>query len=316
MSLDATIWVWKTKITAKKGGALAALKKLVLLSMADRADEQHCCYPSTTRLAEDCGVDRKTVFKVLDELIQDGLISDTGERKGRTKQVIVYRLDGVSGREKTVPTTEQLPPKNNTGNSANNGTVPTTEQFQQFHERVPTIPDNSTINGTRNLSSNLPIESKNKKDWLCLNKLRWELDQADPNVVPKDIIDAVWFEREKRAFELFNAGNNLCDDLLIYHFADTLLKNYRIKYSKGSKSKNADLNPDFIVFASASQMYMFAKKLTAHPDVVRKFSLPGESAETFAGRIAAKLSDPEERQKWKEYLLAVGFKPKGKGVAA
>ncbi|MFW1646243.1 hypothetical protein [Acinetobacter guillouiae] len=61
---------------------------------------------------------------------------------------------------------------------------------------------------------------------------------------------------------------------------------------------------------------MFAKKLTAHPDVVRKFSLPGESAETFAGRIAAKLSDPEERQKWKEYLLAVGFKPKGKGVAA
>ncbi|MCU4436120.1 helix-turn-helix domain-containing protein [Acinetobacter bereziniae] len=312
MSLDATIWVWKTKITAKKGGALAALKKLVLLSMADRADEQHCCYPSTTRLAEDCGIDRKTVFKVIDELIQDGLISDTGERKGKTKQVIVYRLDGVSGREKTVPTTEQLPPENNTGNSADNGTVPTTEQFQQFNETVPTIPLNSTNSGTRNLSSNLPIESKNKKDWLCLNKLRLELDQADSTVIPKDIIEASWFEREKRAFELFNAGNNLCDDLLFYHFYDTLLKNYRLKYNKTKKSKSID--SDFIVFASLSQMYLFANKLAKHSDVINKFSAVGESHESFVERIAKKLADPEERQNWKEYLIAVGFK--SKGVAA
>jgi pyocin large subunit-like protein len=34
------------------------------------------------RLVEDTEMDRKTVLKIIDELIEDGLIVDTGERKG------------------------------------------------------------------------------------------------------------------------------------------------------------------------------------------------------------------------------------------
>ena len=53
MSLDATIWVWKVRQKQKKGGSLKPLKKLVLLSLADRASEDHCAYPSMARLVED-----------------------------------------------------------------------------------------------------------------------------------------------------------------------------------------------------------------------------------------------------------------------
>lgn len=102
MSLDATIWAWKIRQKQKKGGSLKPLKKLVLLSLADRASEDHCAFPSMSRLVEDTEMDRKTVLKIIDELIEDGLIVDTGERKGRTKQVKVYQLLGVNGRE-TVP---------------------------------------------------------------------------------------------------------------------------------------------------------------------------------------------------------------------
>lgn len=42
MSLDATIWAWKVRQKQKKGGSIKPLKKLVLLSLSDRAGEDHC----------------------------------------------------------------------------------------------------------------------------------------------------------------------------------------------------------------------------------------------------------------------------------
>ncbi len=171
MSLDATIWAWKVRQKQKRGGSLKPLKKLVLLSLADRASEDHCAYPSMARLVEDTEMDRKKLArKLIHELIEDGLIIDTGERKGRTKQVKVYQLLGVKGRE-TIPTTVLLNTEDSDLNSPNSGTVPTTEQFQQFHERVPTIPLNSPNVGTRNLSKvSSSLESKNKKRLALLKK--------------------------------------------------------------------------------------------------------------------------------------------------
>ncbi|MDQ9819236.1 helix-turn-helix domain-containing protein [Acinetobacter bereziniae] len=314
MSLDATIWAWKIELKERKGGCRKPLKRLVLLSLADRAGEDHVCYPSMKRLEVDTQIERKTVLKIIAELVEDGLIIDTGERKGVTKQVKVYRLNGIYGRE-TVPKTEQFKGENPPG------TVPLMEQSQNWNSSVNGTPNsanngmpNSAVNGTQNLPIESPNESINKNGWLCFNKLRLELDQADSSVVPKEIIEASWFEREKKTFELFNAGNNLCDDLMIYHFADWLLKN-RHKYGNKSKSEQINSDPDFLVFSSPSQLYMFANKLAHHPEVMSKYSYAGESYENLAGRIAAKLSDPTERQNWKSYLADVGFKPKGKGVS-
>ncbi len=237
MSLDATVWAWKKKFTQEKGGSSPALKKLVLLSMADRADEQHCCFPSSTRLADDCQINKKTLYKILDELISDGLIFDTGERKGKTKQVIVYRLIGVQGREYTVPTLEQLGSESLDTQGEDSQTVPTLEQYQHFQQTVPTFPANSTNVGTRNLSSNLSDESKNKKTWLCFKKLREEILLSDKSVDFDQLVMESWYHRELRAFELNNASKNLCDDLMIFHFADWLL-NAKAKYERRQKHHN------------------------------------------------------------------------------
>ncbi len=306
MSLDATIWVWKVRQKQKKGGSLKPLKKLVLLSLADRASEDHCAYPSMARLVEDTEMDRKTVLKIIDELIEDGLIVDTGERKGRTKQVKVYQLLGVKGRE-TIPTTVLLNTEDSDLKSPNSGTVPTTEQFQQFHERVPTIPLNSPNVGTRNLSKNLSLESKNKKDWLCSKKLREEITLADDSIEPETLMTAKWVEREKRAFEIYNQDKTICDELLNFYFADWLLHAYRTKYSQETKTgygKTPAAEPKQL---TEKQISTFAQKLAHLPEFASKHSAPGDSYEQLASRIKIKLMNPAQAKKWEPYLKQVGF---------
>ncbi|WP_288414229.1 helix-turn-helix domain-containing protein [uncultured Acinetobacter sp.] len=317
MSLDATNWAWRVKFPEKAGSALPALKLVVLLSMADRASEDHTCFPSINRLASDCRMNRKSVIKIIAELIEDGLISDTGERKGRTKQVIVYRLNGVNGREETVPTTKPLDDENLDGNSPKDGTVPTVEQFQQFTQTVPTIPLNSPNVGTRNLLINLSEESKNNKNWLSLKILKEELCLATDQETFELIKNATWFEREKRAFELFNADKNLCVELLHYHFADWLI-NAVYKYQsrqqaiphtpKNGKSSNSQTLSD-------KQITAFSQKLAHHPEFAGFFAYAGESYEQLAARIAVKLSDPAQAKQWERYLKQVGFKGSLQGAA-
>lgn len=318
MSLDATVWAWKKKFTQEKGGSSPALKKLVLLSMADRADEQHCCYPSSTRLADDCQINKKTLFKILDELCSEGLIFDTGERKGRTKQVIVYRLIGVQGRENTVPTLEQLGSESLDTQGGDCETVPTLEQYQYFQQTVPTFPVNSTNVGTRNLSSNLSDESKNKKTWLCFKKLREEILLSDKSVDFDQLVMESWYHRELRAFELNNASKNLCDDLLIFHFADWLL-NAKAKYERRKKAsqpaKSFSGEQNNSTGLSQKQIAVFADKLSKHPEFSSKYAEGNESYEQLAARIAVKLADPEQQKKWMTYLIQVGFQ-QGKGAAA
>lgn len=57
MSLDATKWAWEVQFSDRKGGSLKPLKRLVLLSLADRAGEEHTCYPSVKRLEDDTNLD-------------------------------------------------------------------------------------------------------------------------------------------------------------------------------------------------------------------------------------------------------------------
>jgi len=319
MSLDATIWAWKTRQKQKVGGALKPLKKLVLLSLADRAGETHECYPSIARLVDDTEMDRKTVLKIIDELIEDGFIIDTGKREGKTKQVKVYLLIGVKGRE-TVPTTVHFDTGDDDLNSPNNGTVPTTEQFQQFHETVPTIPLNSPNVGTRNLLKNLSIESKNKKTWLSLEKLGEEIRLATDQETYEQIKNATWFDRELRAFELYNAEKNLCDELMHYHFADWLI-NACGKYQAREQIKTSNTGTQVRVpqgksnVLTSKQIYSFAQKLSVHPEFASKYAEGNESYEQLAARIALKLSDPEQQQKLMPYLIQVGFQ-QGKGEAA
>lgn len=156
MSRAATDWAWSLNLKASQ--------KLLLLSLADRADEYHCCYPSIMRLVNDTGLDRKTIGKWINQMIEEGLLSDTGERKGPTKRVRVLKLNldfkCAQKREGSVK-----------GNGPKNGNVP---KIGPVSIKSPNDPKNGLLNdpkfgilndpknGTQNQSLEPNIEPINK----------------------------------------------------------------------------------------------------------------------------------------------------------
>ena len=90
MSVNATRFAWEYDFSKC---AKRSAKRLVLLSLADRANKDNICFPSVARICEDTCLDRKTVLNTINDLISLGIITDTGERKGATKQVRVLKIN-------------------------------------------------------------------------------------------------------------------------------------------------------------------------------------------------------------------------------
>lgn len=183
MSIEATIWAWKQKCKATD--------MLVLLRMANFANEDNQAYPSIKRLHEDTHADRKTIIRSLDRLESAGLISDTGNRVGRTGKVKVYQLN-----LETVPKAASL-------NDTQNGTikeipmVPKAEPLEGetvpkegslTGVMVPVFPCNSPKSGTQNYKYN------HKQINNIINKLDFT---SWPNLPDQQILDD-WFAMRKR----------------------------------------------------------------------------------------------------------------------
>lgn len=313
MSLDASIWAFKAEVKTSS-------QRLVLLALADRAGESHKCYPSIKRMVKDTLLNRKTIIKVLDELEAGSFIKFTGEITGNG--VKVYQLIGVMGREENDLTNPKKGTSTNNGTSSNFGTG--SKSGTSTNNGTVTSPKNgietSPNIGTQNLSRNLSIESINKKTWLSLKKLGEEIRLATDQETYEQIKNASWFDRELRAFELYNAEKNLCDELMNYHFADWLI-NACGKYQAREQIKTSNTGTQVRVpqgesnTLSSKQIYSFAQKLSVLPEFASKYAEGNESYEQLAARIALKLSDPEQQQKWMPYLIQVGFQ-QGKGAAA
>jgi hypothetical protein len=137
MSLNATLWAWSQKLTAPQ--------KLILLSLADRAGENHEAWPSIARLELDTGLNRKTIMGHLQNLQDMGLITEVG-KVGVTQRVKKYQLNGVGERGEMVPKLEQSQKRNDTKNGTINGTENGTIKQSQKRYSEPTT------------SFNLPIE--------------------------------------------------------------------------------------------------------------------------------------------------------------
>lgn len=306
MSLDASIWAFKAEVKTSS-------QRLVLLALADRAGESHKCYPSIKRMVKDTLLNRKTIIKVLDELEAGSFIKFTGEITGNG--VKVYQLIGVMGREEDSVTSPQNGTSTNNGTSSNFGTG--SKNGTSTNIGTATSPKNgtetSTNIGTQNLSRNLSDESKNKKTWLSLKKLREEILLATDQETYEQIKNATWFDRELRAFELYNAEKNLCDELMHYHFADWLI-NACGKYQAREQARNQNNTTTVRVSQGESyqlsdkQVHIFAQKLSQHPEFASQFAAAGESYDQLAARIAVKLSDPAQAKEWEPYLKQVGFK--------
>lgn len=126
---------WETQSWAAKQRPGSASAKLVLLGLASCADAHHCAYPSVDWLCEFGDLNRKTVIAALQRL-EEGLcpfIEDTGERRGRTKQVKVYRLkaEHCGAAKATVPKTGQSQKRNSSGSSSKESQKRDTEPFRE-----------------------------------------------------------------------------------------------------------------------------------------------------------------------------------------
>ena len=198
MSIEAMQWAFKQNIKPSS-------VKFVLVSLGDNAQKDGLAWPSLADLTEKTGQDRKTVISALDRLEVMGYLVDTGDRKGRSGQVKIYRFNfnrvdkstdfpesnssesgtvaGVDSRNsgETVPffpvdNSEQVPILST--ESTEKGTVTDLEEYRFSHQRVPFFPSKSTVfpvksteNGTGNPKNPNEPSMKQSGEFVPLDEL-------------------------------------------------------------------------------------------------------------------------------------------------
>lgn len=184
---------WETQSWAAKQRPGSASAKLVLLGLASCADQNHCAFPSVQWLCDFSDLNRKTVISALQRL-EDGmfpLIADTGERRGRTGQVKVYRLSVLERpnngvildqdpaslpAEETVPKVEQFQKRNSSVSGSKQSQKRDTEPFRE--PKPPLSP-----NGDNTPKPEKSIRSKGDKFVLPADWQAPDLDTLPPEAV-------------------------------------------------------------------------------------------------------------------------------------
>ncbi len=82
---------------------LSAPRRLVLIAFAMHADRNGFTWPSAETISRETGLHRDTVRTQTTALSQDAKIHDTGERRGTTSQVKVFRLIMAKGAGNPAP---------------------------------------------------------------------------------------------------------------------------------------------------------------------------------------------------------------------
>ena len=78
-------WAWAIR--------LSPAPKLVLMALADEANDGGFCFPSVAHLAQKCSIGERTVQRILRQLTQDGLVGvEQRFRKDRARTSNGYRL--------------------------------------------------------------------------------------------------------------------------------------------------------------------------------------------------------------------------------
>lgn len=261
MSNDATRWAWTAPVNT-------SAQRLVLLSLADRAGEQHTAWPSMERLAADTVLNLKTVKKVVNELIKIGLILDTGKRTGPTGRVRILQLIGVESRDQEQKNDDfnstdigsiDLDNESNIGtitppNKPKNGTI---KQTQKWDDSPPVIdpildsnePKNGTLNepnfGSLNLSLNLSMNLSEKHEWIPNQKqLETKIKIAGHEKNLELIFGLPSFEFELSSFNSYFDGKGLSESQKLHKFTAWIIDKFQ-RYQKA--------NPDYVNLLEPTQ---------------------------------------------------------------
>ncbi|MCU4521088.1 helix-turn-helix domain-containing protein [Acinetobacter schindleri] len=260
MSIDATRWAWTAPVNNSS-------QRLVLLSLADRAGEEHTAWPSIERLAKDTVLDKKTVQKVILELINLGLVEDTGERTGPTKRVRVLKLNGVKGREDYTQNLDDAnTPKNGNikqsqkRNDSKNGNNPENGALNNPKNGMLNDPKN----GVQNLSGNLPMNLSQEHDWIPdVDQLITKIKMAGHGNNIDLIFGLPSFEFELSAFNSHFDSQVLSDSKKLHKFTAWIID----KFERHQKQ-----NPDYGVRSlEAAEQHSLAAPVFNLPDKPKGF---------------------------------------------
>jgi GntR family transcriptional regulator len=122
---------YELQCLALKQKDLTSTQKSILFYLAFRANPQGECWPTIQTMALETNFDRKSILKIIQELINKNLIIKTNEKKGKTKRTSVYKLNL---------------------NSPKSGTISSLNSPKFTHQIVPNqVPLNSPKFGTQNI---------------------------------------------------------------------------------------------------------------------------------------------------------------------
>ena len=253
MSIDATRWAWTAPVDNSS-------QRLVLLSLADRAGEEHTAWPSIERLAKDTVLDKKTVQKVILELIKLGLVEDTGERTGPTRRVRVLKLNGVKGREEYTQNLDDAnTPKNRNikqsqkRNDSKNGNDPENGALNNPKNGMLNDPKNGIQNQPLNLSMNLSGEH----EWIPdRNQLIAVLNSAGQQQNLELIFGLPDFDFQLGAFNAHYSGQVMPNAKKLYSFVRWIIDKFE-RYQKA--------NPNYVKKAVEQSQLQQAQPLINLP---------------------------------------------------
>ncbi|MDQ6988484.1 MAG: helix-turn-helix domain-containing protein [Mariprofundaceae bacterium] len=200
MSTDATVWAWKEK-------GIKSSDKIVLLSLADRANEAHVCFPSITRLAADTCLNRKTIIECLLRLENSGLIRS----KKRGGSVNVYTLIGVQNRHETSgKTSPEIGTSPKIGTSPEIGTAPVPKTGLTPVPILGHEPKREPIKNLKGFSGGKPTakpENVSDEVWQDFTILR----KAKKSPITNTVITMLKKQAEKAGITLEHALSICCE---------------------------------------------------------------------------------------------------------
>lgn len=164
MSLDATRWAWRQQVRPTH--------KLVLLSLADRAGEQHECRPSIMRLEIDTGLYRETIMEAVSEMESNGLIA-VARSNGRGNR---YVLVGVESRHDQSGKADRYGKADQSGKAdSTSREKPTTTSREKPTQNLPSEPIKESVNHKRAFDAlgyllSAGVSESVASDWLVLRK--------------------------------------------------------------------------------------------------------------------------------------------------
>lgn len=80
---------------------LPGMEKLVLLALANRADDRGDCWPSMSTIAKDAGVCRATVIRMVGKIERKGLVSLVRRTTSHGKSSHIYTLSKAMKKNQT-----------------------------------------------------------------------------------------------------------------------------------------------------------------------------------------------------------------------